>query len=556
MDAPAGTYIAFATAPGRTAADGAGAHGLYTQNLLAQLAVPGTKVEDVFKRVRAGVMEASSGQQVPWESSSLTGDFYFAGGAAPAAPAPTPAVDLLGKVLEARGGLQAMRALKAIAVRGMEAPDGKTFVPFVADQRRDGAFYSEVSDGETVTILVSDGLRTTSTSMKMDKTGVLTPPAYLGEDDAKAFRGESLLFDPMVLCAEGMGRTEALADAVFEGAPVHQLRVQALGKPEQIYRIDPVTYLPVGYHVRMPMGEGFFEADMRLGDYRKVGALRIPFQLDLFDTTQKKWTPKGRFSEVTLDPEFPADRFKLPHVEEPVVIPAEKVDPVAQGFFEEGARFEEGDGRPMDMAKAVEQYAKAAEMGHARATDALGQVYGRRGEMEDQARAASYYLAAAELGWLPSMVETGRRLEKGNGVVKNLAGAASWYQKAADRDERTAMWLLGTLYRSGRGVERDLAQAFKWFQKSAAHFSPEGEHDLGLAYLNGEGVEKDAEMAASLFREAAGGQNLPAMNRLGLMSETGEGVPKDRKAAIAWYRKAAQFGDADAKQALKRLKAK
>jgi hypothetical protein len=96
MDAPAGTYIAFATAPGHTAADGAEAHGLYTGNLLAQMGTPGLKVEDLFKRVRARVMEASSGLQVPWESSSITGDFYFNPGAegTVAGLNPSPATDL------------------------------------------------------------------------------------------------------------------------------------------------------------------------------------------------------------------------------------------------------------------------------------------------------------------------------------------------------------------------------------------------------------------------------------------------------------------------------
>lgn len=93
MDAPAGSFVAFATAPGRTAADGAGDHGLYTQHLLATLGTPGLKLEDVFKRVRAQVMADSRGQQVPWENSSLTGDFFFVagqGGEAVAAPPPAP----------------------------------------------------------------------------------------------------------------------------------------------------------------------------------------------------------------------------------------------------------------------------------------------------------------------------------------------------------------------------------------------------------------------------------------------------------------------------------
>jgi uncharacterized caspase-like protein len=55
MDAPTGTYIAFSTAPGKTASDGTGSNGLYTQMFLEALNQPGLSVEQVFKRVRVGV---------------------------------------------------------------------------------------------------------------------------------------------------------------------------------------------------------------------------------------------------------------------------------------------------------------------------------------------------------------------------------------------------------------------------------------------------------------------------------------------------------------------
>jgi len=66
--------VAYATAPGSVAADGDGTNGLYTEDLLQALRVPGLKVEEVFKRVRIAVAERSKGSQTPWESSSLTGD--------------------------------------------------------------------------------------------------------------------------------------------------------------------------------------------------------------------------------------------------------------------------------------------------------------------------------------------------------------------------------------------------------------------------------------------------------------------------------------------------
>ncbi len=75
--APIGTFIAYATSPGSVASDGEGTNGLYTQELLKALRHPRLKIEDVFKVVRANVRRLSQGMQVPWENSSIEGDFYF-----------------------------------------------------------------------------------------------------------------------------------------------------------------------------------------------------------------------------------------------------------------------------------------------------------------------------------------------------------------------------------------------------------------------------------------------------------------------------------------------
>jgi hypothetical protein len=79
MDAPPGTLLAFATAPGRVAEDGnpIDGNGLYTHHLVREMRRPATKVEDVFKRVRVQVRKDSQGRQIPWESTSLEDDFFF-----------------------------------------------------------------------------------------------------------------------------------------------------------------------------------------------------------------------------------------------------------------------------------------------------------------------------------------------------------------------------------------------------------------------------------------------------------------------------------------------
>jgi hypothetical protein len=79
MNAPAGSLVAYSTAPGQLSADGNGKHGIYTGYLLKYMDKPGLTIEQVFKHVRKEVRRETSNNQIPWENSSLTGSFYFAG---------------------------------------------------------------------------------------------------------------------------------------------------------------------------------------------------------------------------------------------------------------------------------------------------------------------------------------------------------------------------------------------------------------------------------------------------------------------------------------------
>ena len=79
MDSPTGSIIAFATAPGKTAADGNGRNGTFTKHLLQYIHQPELTIEQMLKQVRVGVIEETGGSQTPWETSSLQGDFCFTG---------------------------------------------------------------------------------------------------------------------------------------------------------------------------------------------------------------------------------------------------------------------------------------------------------------------------------------------------------------------------------------------------------------------------------------------------------------------------------------------
>ncbi|MBT9613213.1 MAG: caspase family protein [Burkholderiales bacterium] len=77
FDAPVGSLLAYATAPGNVASDGSGKNGLYTENLVRELSQRNTRIEDALKRVRLNVRLSSSSEQIPWETTSLESDVYL-----------------------------------------------------------------------------------------------------------------------------------------------------------------------------------------------------------------------------------------------------------------------------------------------------------------------------------------------------------------------------------------------------------------------------------------------------------------------------------------------
>ncbi|MEM8732370.1 MAG: caspase family protein, partial [Pseudomonadota bacterium] len=77
MQAPRGTFLAYATAPGEVAYDGEAGNSPFTSSVVDQMNRPGLSIERMFRQVRVSVLDKTGGLQTPWDSSSLTREFVF-----------------------------------------------------------------------------------------------------------------------------------------------------------------------------------------------------------------------------------------------------------------------------------------------------------------------------------------------------------------------------------------------------------------------------------------------------------------------------------------------
>ncbi len=88
VEAGVGSFIAFSTQPENVALDGTGENSPFTAALLAHIGDPEADIHAMMRRVRADVVAATGGVQVPWENSSLVEEVFVAAGAPVAEPEP------------------------------------------------------------------------------------------------------------------------------------------------------------------------------------------------------------------------------------------------------------------------------------------------------------------------------------------------------------------------------------------------------------------------------------------------------------------------------------
>jgi TonB family protein len=210
-----------------------------------------------------------------------------------------------------------------------------------------------------------------------------------------------------------------------------------------------------------------------------------------------------------------------------------------------------GPGVPQNQPKALTYYMAAAERGHAASQYEIGMVYAYGiGVTPNEVKAMEWFGKAAKQGHASAQYELAEGLSMGLGGAQDAPAAASWYRQAAQKGDLLAQTKLAQLYRDGKGVEKSASQAAAWLRKAADLRHPRAEAMLAELYLAGVGVGADNAEALKLLQRSATGGDLAAMVRLGDLLAKGERTAADATAAANWHRRAAALGDATAMRRL------
>ncbi len=314
VTAPTGSFIGYATAPGSVAADGAGRNGTYTAALLEALRVPGLKVEDVFKRVRQTVAGQTGRKQVPWDSSSLVGDFYFTEApsgreaaerpAAPPGSSPASSLDIVTRTINALGGGAFLRQ-RSLRLKGTLSLTPSSTDPTVVtgaftgyevypNQCRVDVAFGAASIGTVVYA------RNGATGWNQNSAGVVDTSAT--GSVTHILPGLDLLRQPDIRSYS----IRQLPDTSIDGRTVNVFEVRDPDGGTGTYYVDSTTFLPV----KVVTTGAQETTEIYLRDYRDVAGTKIPALV----VSQSKNGLKSEtvFKDIEVNVEISPSLFERP----------------------------------------------------------------------------------------------------------------------------------------------------------------------------------------------------------------------------------------------------
>ena len=229
-----------------------------------------------------------------------------------------------------------------------------------------------------------------------------------------------------------------------------------------------------------------------------------------------------------------------------------------------GIEHENGNQVVKDRAKAAAWYLSAAEQGLAEAQFRLG-ILGDPAPPERmpdwdaikdwQDRSKIWFRKAAAQGHVKAQYELAKLMEPrsaANDEPKDFLAQerVKWFSSAAELGCAEAQYELGLLLIEGiRGdsweMPADKEGAMKWLFAAAQQKHVEAQFFIGRCYSTGRAVPKDDAEAVRWTRSAAESGTGKDKYQLGVMYEMGTVVPRDEYLAREWYQKGAEEEDGD-----------
>ena len=222
------------------------------------------------------------------------------------------AQDLLSKNLEARGGAQALAAIKAIRFQGRMIFPGDFELAYAEVRARGGADGIEARmEGNVQGLNYMQGYDG-QTAWRINPFQGRRDAETMSADEARSMADSSRIDGALLDSRTDGSAVTYLGREDFDGTPAYKLKVTQKDGDEFTYLLDPDTFLEIKVSETRRVRGAPQTTETELGDYEKVGGVYFPMSVESWPQGQSNQRQRVLIESAQANPPVTPALFAQP----------------------------------------------------------------------------------------------------------------------------------------------------------------------------------------------------------------------------------------------------
>jgi outer membrane lipoprotein-sorting protein len=217
------------------------------------------------------------------------------------------AEELVAKNIQARGGLEKIKAVNTIRMSGRVYVNG-FYAAIGVEKKRDHFIRQTLTVQGMTQIQAYDG----STAWQISPFGGRKDPELMGEDDSRNLMEESDIDGPLVDYQAKGNKVEYLGHDTVDGDDVYELKVTLKNGDVIYYYLDPDTYLEIKREKQQFIRGSVRESEEELGSYKQSAGVYYPYSIEAGVKNDPSQHAVITVEKIEINVPIDDSQFKMP----------------------------------------------------------------------------------------------------------------------------------------------------------------------------------------------------------------------------------------------------
>jgi outer membrane lipoprotein-sorting protein len=215
--------------------------------------------------------------------------------------------DLVAKNLQAKGGIDKIKAIKSLRMSG-KFQQGS----FTAQVAQDAKAPDELREMFTIQGMTQIQAYDGSTGWQISPFQGRRDPEILGEDDMRDITEDADFYGPLVDYKEKGNTIEYLGVDTVDGDDAYRLKVTLKNGDIYYYYLDPDTYIEIRTERQQFIRGAVRETQTDLGSYKQVNGVYFPFAIASGPKNRPDQKGTITIEKMEANVSIPDSEFKVP----------------------------------------------------------------------------------------------------------------------------------------------------------------------------------------------------------------------------------------------------